>query len=537
MDALPKHQRHTSSAAGSRAGSTSGSTGSGTTSNVGLNILKSPSSLSPSSAAAAATASSSGSTHRDQQVEKLLKEVKHLKQKVDILDKENVALKKSIYDLSARYAASISQGGLSYRPGPFVIENDATANSKAMIGSKAQEVISMAVQEAGGNVDGYQPGYAHDGKAFEMRYELKGHTAAVYTVEFSPNGSLLASGSFDKTVRIWDTASAQKEMMCLKGHTLNISDVAWTSESNMLVSGGFDETCKTWDVDTGKLAASFEMEGFVQCVGWDFMNSNIFYAGTSRKVLATVDTRVPAPNNTTIIRNDAMVNTLYASRDGVHVITGDAQGMLKVWDIRSQTCISSAANGTGKMPITHITIGRRRTDASRRAVDDYDEPRYMAVNSFDNILRIYDRGMDPPKSDTRLVHTLKGFKNKNWPVKSSFYCGSGYNASILTRSSAATVGDKDSDSHFGSSSDYLDLPEMKEEKSVLLATGSADPYAYIYNVGEDNAELMQRLEGHSDRVYTVNFHPTEPILASGSADFTVKVWGPTPSRGKKKTIV
>ena len=101
---------------------------------------------------------------------------------------------------------------------------------------------------------------------------------------------------------------------------------------------------------------------------------------------------------------------------------------------------------------------------------------------------------------------------------------------------------------------------MKEEKSVLLATGSADPYAYIYNVGEvnknlytlenekkegklihfyyqENAELMQRLEGHTDRVYAVNFHPTEPILASGSADFTVKVWGPTPSRGKKKTIV
>ena len=48
---------------------------------------------------------------------------------------------------------------------------------------------------------------------------------------------------------------------------------------------------------------------------------------------------------------------------------------------------------------------------------------------------------------------------------------------------------------------------------------------------------MQRLEGHTDRVYAVNFHPTEPILASGSADFTVKVWGPTPSRGKKKTIV
>ena len=118
------------------------------------------------------------------------------------------------------------------------------------------------------------------------------------------------------------------------------------------------------------------------------------------------------------------------------------------------------------------------------------------------VLRVYDRGMDPPKSDTRLVHMLKGFKNKNWPVKSSFYCGTGCmstpltlptvlksctfavdNASILTRQTAPTIGDKDTDL-LASGGDYVEFPEMKEEKSVLLATGSADPYAYLYNVGE-----------------------------------------------------
>ncbi|KAG2211100.1 hypothetical protein INT46_004699 [Mucor plumbeus] len=469
--------------------------------------------------------------NRDQQVEKLLKEVKQLKQKVDILDKENIALKKSIYDLSARYAASISQGGLSYRPGPFVIDNEVTNTGKA------QEMITKAVQEAGGDMEPFQPVYPHDsrdGKPFQLRYELKGHTGAVYTVEFSPNGALLASGSFDKTVRIWDTASAQKETLCLKAHTLNLSDLAWTSDSSMLLSGAYDETCKTWDVESGKLSSSYDTEGLVQCVGWDFVDSNIFYYGTSRKVLAMVDIR--SEGNSSVIRNDAMINTLYASRDGIHVITGDAQGMLKVWDVRSKQCISSRLNDPSKMPITHISVGRRSTDASRRAIDDYDEPRYMALNSYDNLLRVYDRGMDPPKSELRLVHSLKGFKNKNWPIKSSFYCGSGYNSSILSKPSNTNdiYGDSDLTPNPG---DYLfDAQEPKEEKSVLLATGSADPYAYLYNVGEDSAELMQRLEGHTDRVYAVNFHPTEPILASCSADFTVKVWGPSLNRGKKKTI-
>jgi COMPASS component SWD3 len=40
----------------------------------------------------------------------------------------------------------------------------------------------------------------------------QGHTGAVYSVEFSPQGKLLASGSFDKTVRVWDTVSGQKEV-------------------------------------------------------------------------------------------------------------------------------------------------------------------------------------------------------------------------------------------------------------------------------------------------------------------------------------
>lgn len=63
------------------------------------------------------------------------------------------------------------------------------------------------------------------------------------------------------------------------------------------------------------------------------VDPSIFYYGTSRKVLAMVDIR--GDGTASVIRNDSMINTLYASRDGIHVITGDAQGMLKVWDVRS----------------------------------------------------------------------------------------------------------------------------------------------------------------------------------------------------------
>jgi COMPASS component SWD3 len=52
----------------------------------------------------------------------------------------------------------------------------------------------------------------------------------------------------------------------LKGHGLNISDLAWGHDSTLLLSGAYDKTCKLWDVESGKQLDSFEGEGFVQCV-------------------------------------------------------------------------------------------------------------------------------------------------------------------------------------------------------------------------------------------------------------------------------
>ena len=56
------------------------------------------------------------------------------------------------------------------------------------------------------------------------------------------------------------------QLYVLKGHGLNISDLAWSHDSTLLLSGAYDKTCKLWDVKSGKQLDSFEGEGFVQCV-------------------------------------------------------------------------------------------------------------------------------------------------------------------------------------------------------------------------------------------------------------------------------
>lgn len=128
-------------------------------------------------------------------------------------------------------------------------------------------------------------------------------------MRFSPCGKYIASGSFDKSVRVWDMQGSPKELHCLKKHSLNVSDLWWSKDSSLLLSGAYDQTCKVWSTETGKMIESIESEGFVQCVSFDPTSDQVFFNGTSRNVLAVVDRR--KPEQAISMRNDSMVNSMY----------------------------------------------------------------------------------------------------------------------------------------------------------------------------------------------------------------------------------
>uniref|UniRef100_A0A667XWD3 Notchless protein homolog 1 n=1 Tax=Myripristis murdjan TaxID=586833 RepID=A0A667XWD3_9TELE len=81
---------------------------------------------------------------------------------------------------------------------------------------------------------------------------MTGHSALVNEVLFSPDTRLLASASFDKSIKIWDGRTG-KYLMSLRGHVAAVYQVAWSADSRLLVSGSSDSTLKVWDIKTGKL--------------------------------------------------------------------------------------------------------------------------------------------------------------------------------------------------------------------------------------------------------------------------------------------
>jgi WD40 repeat protein len=70
---------------------------------------------------------------------------------------------------------------------------------------------------------------------------LEGHSGAVYSVAFSPDGTHVISGSDDNSVRIWDMVSGA-HLNTLEGHSSVVVSVAYSPDSTCVVSGSYDRT-------------------------------------------------------------------------------------------------------------------------------------------------------------------------------------------------------------------------------------------------------------------------------------------------------
>ena len=110
--------------------------------------------------------------------------------------------------------------------------------------------------------------YSDDG---DWRGEVSGHTSTVRSLAFKPNSYLLASGSNDKTIRIWDVGDINnlRHVRTLRGHTEGVSSVAWSPDGRTLASASHDGTVRLWNPNNGiNFAVLRGHTETVWCVAW-----------------------------------------------------------------------------------------------------------------------------------------------------------------------------------------------------------------------------------------------------------------------------
>ncbi|XP_075709120.1 notchless protein homolog 1 [Rhinoderma darwinii] len=81
---------------------------------------------------------------------------------------------------------------------------------------------------------------------------MTGHQALINEVLFSPDTRIIASASFDKSIKLWDGKTG-KYIASLRGHVSAVYQIAWSADSRLLVSGSSDSTLKVWDAKSMKL--------------------------------------------------------------------------------------------------------------------------------------------------------------------------------------------------------------------------------------------------------------------------------------------
>jgi WD40 repeat protein len=80
---------------------------------------------------------------------------------------------------------------------------------------------------------------------------IQGHTERVTALAFSPDGKMLASGSVDKSVRLWDLATG-REVRRLQGAN-SIEALSFSPDGKTLTAKESDKTTRVWEVATGKV--------------------------------------------------------------------------------------------------------------------------------------------------------------------------------------------------------------------------------------------------------------------------------------------
>jgi WD40 repeat protein len=161
-----------------------------------------------------------------------------------------------------------------------------------------------------------------------------GHTAVVSSVAVTPDGKTLASGSYDKTVKLWDLATGD-ETAILRGHTAGVYSVAFAPDGKTLASASQDDTARLWDLASGKEIAAMKHGYHVKRVVFTPDGKTLISAGEGPIKLWDVFTANERATLDLVMEkaNVNLVQSMAVTADGKVLCTGHGDGKLMLLDL------------------------------------------------------------------------------------------------------------------------------------------------------------------------------------------------------------
>jgi WD40 repeat protein/subtilase family serine protease len=276
---------------------------------------------------------------------------------------------------------------------------------------------------------------------------LTGHTYPVTSVAFSPDGSLIASGSEDRTIRLWRVSDGAL-VATLTGHTDWVSSVAFSPDGSLLASGSGDGTIRLWRVSDGALVA-------------------------------------------TLTGHTSPVYSVAFSPDGSLIASGSADRTIKLWRVSDGALVRTLTGHT----------------SSVNSVAFSPDGSLMASGSADRTIRLWR------VSDGALVRTLTG------------HTSCVYSVAFSPDGSLIASGSEDRTIRLWRVSDGALVRTLTGHTDIvnsvafspdgrLIASGSFDRTIRLWRVSD--GALVATLTGHTDSVNSVAFSPDGSLIASGS---------------------
>jgi WD40 repeat protein/transcriptional regulator with XRE-family HTH domain len=390
----------------------------------------------------------------------------------------------------------------------------------------------LATGDTNGEVRLYQ---VSDGRQL---LSLKGHTAWIWSVTFSPDGHLIASGSDDQRVKIWDTNTGAC-FKTLEGHMSAVRSVAFSSDGQILASASEDRTVRLWNVDKGDCVQTLKCDSEMLSVS---ISSQDCILATGSK-----DEKIRLWNISTgqcikiLDGHMGWVWSVAFSPDGQILASGCHDKTVKLWNVSIGQCLQTIHAHTDWVhSVAFSSDGRTLASGSEdQTVRLWDVRTGQCLKTLQgDWYRVWSVAFSPQDTtlasvnDNQTLHlwdistgnclrTLQGYSNRVWSVAFSpdgHTLSSGMENRMI-KLWVVSTGEcfRTIQGHRSRVTSVAFNPQ-----GTIFASGSEDQTIKLWNM--NTGECLKTLHGHSNRVSSVVFSPQGNILASSSDDQTVRLW-------------